>query len=124
MFDALNDIEKLLGQAFADAPRELKAILQNIFQALEKKRNGQNSCGEALAYLRQAQEIITKQQLTEWQAELHALWASYYLYNCPNLEPDKRNEEQGLWYHIRKAQQLEPTNHVLNQVIERIQKIK
>ncbi|MEZ4590600.1 MAG: hypothetical protein R3D55_05570 [Chloroflexota bacterium] len=124
MFDTFDNIERLLGHAFADAPRELKAILQNIFHALEKKRNGQSSCGEALANLRRAQAIVTKQKLRDFQAELHALWATYYLYDCPNLELDKRNEEQGLWYHVREAQRLEPNNNVLNQVIELIQKSK
>ena len=124
MLDSLINIEKLLGHAFDDAPRELKAISQNIFKALEEKRNGKNSCGETLSYLRRIQSIVSSKQLTEWEAELHALWATYYLYGCPNLEKDNRNEEQGMWYHIREAQRLEPTNMQLNRVMELIREIK
>lgn len=118
MFESLNNIEKLLGQAFQDAPRQLNAIIVKISEALEKKRLGKKSCGEALSELRRAQSIIEEDNLVEWQAELHALRAYYYLLDCPNLERDGRNEEQAMWYHIQEAQRLEPANERLSQIVK------
>ena len=118
--DTLNNIEELLGRELQDAPRQLKAVFDKIIQALEKKGDGNNSCGEAENDLQKAQKIIDENKLNEWQAELHALWAYYFYLDCPNRKRDGRNGEQAMWHHIHEAQRLEPTNKRLNQILQMI----
>ncbi len=114
--------EKLLGKEFDDAPRQLKAIIQQILSALEKKNAGQNNCGETFNYLRQADKLVQNNQLKEWQAELHAVWALYYRHGCPNLEDKGKTEDSLMWHHIAYAQRLEPDNQTLNRILDEIKR--
>ena len=121
MKETLVNIEKLLGAEFDDAPRELKAIIRLILIALDKKKAGRKTCGEAFNNLRHAANLVNEKHLTEWQAELNAVWALYYLRNCPNLEESGKKEENLMWHHIAQAHRLEPDNKTLNNILSEIE---
>ncbi len=124
MQEPLINIEKLLGKEFDNAPRQLKATIQLILNALVQKQNGQNDCGQALNNLRQADQIVEENHLDVWKAELHAVWALYYHRGCPNFEDKTKTEERLMLQHIRRSQRLEPDNQTLNNVLTEIKQTK
>lgn len=100
MFEKLASAERLIAQGFNDAPRELKVTIELARNAL-----AQGQKGVALKELRAAERIVKEQNLTaNWQAELHAAWAFYYLH---------MHEERKIFQAISKAIRLEPENALI-----------
>lgn len=105
MFEKLASAERLIAQGFNDAPRELKATIELARNALT-----QGQKGLALKELRAAERIVKEQNLTaNWEAELQAAWAFYYLH---------MDEEREMYQAISKAIRLEPENALIAELRE------
>ncbi|MEJ2750500.1 MAG: hypothetical protein P8183_21715, partial [Anaerolineae bacterium] len=73
-FEPLNRAERLLAQQFGDAPRELQTTIDLAMNALK-----QDNFGDALNLLNRAHDLVKAKALTDWEAEVAAAWAVYYL---------------------------------------------
>jgi Tfp pilus assembly protein PilF len=109
MFDNFASADRLIAKGFDDAPRELKATIELARSAL-----AQGQKGLALKELRAAERIVKEQNLTaNWQAELYAAWAFYYLH---------MGEEREMYQAISKAIRLEPENALIAELRELLRK--
>ncbi|MCB1660066.1 MAG: hypothetical protein KDI39_17740 [Pseudomonadales bacterium] len=108
MFDNFASADRLIAKGFNDAPRELKATIELARNALT-----QGQKGLALKELRAAERILKEQNLTaNWEAELQAAWAFYYLH---------MDEEREMYKAIIKAMRLEPENKLIAELRDLLQ---
>jgi len=102
--EELTRAQRLLAQQFNDAPRELAATID---LAMNATRRG--SLGEALNELNRAHDLVNKNKLDEWRAEVAAAWAVFYY---RSNEPKKMNQA------ISYAKKREPNNRRLNALLK------
>jgi hypothetical protein len=88
--------ERLFMAETGNAPGFLTLTVQQAISALRK-----NSKGEALNEIRKADKYVQENNLEEWKAEMHAMWAIFHHH---------MKEEKDMLRAIRDAQRLEPNN--------------
>jgi len=96
--------KELIDDMLEDAPKQVRDKIELSIDAVNQK-----NLGEALNKLRQAQAIVDKENLEDWQAELLAIWAYYYY---------AMGEEDEVRQCIEEAHRLEPNNKRLREVIK------
>jgi len=94
--EELTRAQRLLAQQFNDAPKELAATIDLAMNATR-----QGSMGEALNELNRAHDLVNKNNLEEWRAEVAAAWAVFYF---------RTNEPKKMYQAISYAQKREPEN--------------
>jgi hypothetical protein len=95
-FESLNRAERLLAQQFGDAPRELQTTIDLAMNALKH-----GNFGDALNLINRAHDLVKEKGLTEWEAEVAAVWAVYYFHT---------GDEKQMYKAISFAQRQEPDN--------------
>jgi hypothetical protein len=113
--DPFDNIDKLLGRAFDDAPRELKATVSLARGTIRRRE-----LVDAHNKLKEAQNLLDSngEELADWRAEVAATGALYYLAGGPEPEPNT------MWRKVAEAQRLEPDNELLKEIIDIIEKLR